>query len=630
MGIFSGINTRTIISTLLVSVILCAVSCGVLTTYGYSTDYTTLIVWTEGGKFLGLLPRQWWSNSIVKDNYIYSSNGLLTLLSGKNMHFYDTRDLIIQNPSWTTEDLAAYVRDTITGLPGQSVLVMVGHGTQYAFAAYRYMGDFLYISDYSLPDSWTASTNNVSLVWAHEVRNALASKPIYDLPSVIILVFCNSLGDSLSFDKLMAPNTDSWQYAFKFLPSEQPLSLYGRELVGFLTLVKAKYDAYHGTYESAGHRFAKLFMNYSLIQGRPFHEAFRLALQNAEYSGYPVYLTSAYYQTIIKESYNYSAPNSEFSDEASAAVGYYYSYADPTPADLIVPKVLEQVRQFYPSIYDKLVRGNYTAKVLRHGKDFDIVGYGGEVLHLYDILWYPQSEGGDYVAATARVSDDFSHVYLTSLDVTYYSSPPPKEEIEDRLDTLANQIIREAEELGLGYEKLSDGYIMTYNGSYVYFPSAGPDPFKSPKPVWVKYGVETDGRKVLAFWVHNTFSLLSEARKIRSLKSVLAPHDAVRMAGLESAEARVRLAWIINGTLLRPVYIVKAGDDSAVIDAVSGDIISKYTVMPFGGAGTDYDANDNRNGGGIPDIALSQYVLVAVAVSTVVVLYLAWRRWRRG
>ncbi len=207
----------------------------------YSTDYVTLVAWTEGGYLYGYGPSQFWNATAIKNSYLYSSNGLVQNLSGKNLHLFDARDIIVANPYWSASDLSNNLTSLLANLPGQSVLIVLGHGTPYAFHAYKYDGVFTSGEYVPIPLTWANALHN-TLVWAYQINRTTSNKNIYELPSVVILGFCNSLGNTRSFDNLTNPSPDSWTYAYKFLITKNPYYVYGRAIVGFLTHVNILYS----------------------------------------------------------------------------------------------------------------------------------------------------------------------------------------------------------------------------------------------------------------------------------------------------------------------------------------------------------------------------------------------------
>jgi len=617
-----------------VALIIAIVSTTILPIHmkGYSTDYVTLIVWTEGGYLYGQGPSQFWNITAVKDSYIYSTNGLVQNLSGKDLHLVDVRDVIVANPYWSAADLSNNLTSLLANLPGQSVLIVIAHGTPYAFHPYKYDGLF-YSGEYvPIPLTWANSWHN-TLVWANQVNQTTANKNIYELPSVVILGFCNSLGNTRSFDNLTDPSPDSWIYAYKFLINRSPYYVYGRAIVGFLTHVDVTYSKLSSgeiVAASPGIEFLSRFAYLYLIEGLRLDKAFVSALEWASYDGYASYLLSLYYGTTTNVTYTYPNPIPAFDDDAAGVIGYYASYADPTPKDAIVPKVLDELRQVSPLIYDKLVGSGVSPDLIPMGKQFDLISPTGRVLHAYDLYWRSSNGSPFDVVAGVYVSDDFSEVYLVFLDATFddRSAVPSINSLKKEFDTAVSHSIDRMVELGLSYKitQNDDGRIR-YAAYYASYPVLLPSVSGSltyPRPVEAGYQLIVDSSGVLwGISYINTASMLKGITTLKALNAEVNKDQVIKEMGLHT-NALIKEEWLLINATLYPIYVIEDHDKLFVVDAVTGKLMLNATMSSLGGGEV---VSPSPSDSGVPSLSDAAPYLVA-AVAAILFLFLALRRRR--
>lgn len=560
----------------------------------YSTDYVTVIVWSEGGYYwesspLYAKPSQMWNVTILKEGFV---SDLYQLLNSKDLHIYDIFFLINEYPQWNSTDLRDNITQTIANAPGQSVLIMIGHGTLINYTAYKYDGYFGYFTTFPyrpIPEEWVNS-DHLTVVNATDVKNMVESKPLYELPNAVILAMCHSMGYTVSFDNLYTPSNKSWTYAFRFLPSSNIYTLYGREIIGFLTNINIFYDPYGLTYNARGLDFIRSFIQYHYINDLPLSTAYVMALQEVQYNGLAVYLTSLYYGTVEKYSYNYAQDDTVFANEYAAVIGFYGNYVDPYPTDAIVSKVLEEIKGIEPNVYYAIVSSGIKPKINIKDSKYDIVGPSGDLLHLYSIVWSSHGEGPIDVGALVYADDSASHVYLISLNVNYLSHSIASRinEILSSLNQAVNSSLKTVERLGLSYVKQASRFSVVYEGSPVYIASAGTDPFMNPRRVMVDLKITTIPGSVLGFSLYNSASILSGLKGLDNFRPRITPEDSLKIAGLTSKDANVTLAWVIKGSDMMPIYMIKTSKEVIGVDAVNGLIIhreAKHALV--GGLGSE-------------------------------------------
>lgn len=545
----------------------------------YSTDYVTVVVWSEGGHYwdsspLYAKPSQMWNVTIVKEGFV---SDLYQLLNSKDLHIYDVFFIINDHPQWNRTDLGNNITQIMANVPGQSVLIMIGHGGPSNYIAYKYDGYFGYFTTFPyrpIPDEW-ANSDHRTLVNATDVKSLIESKPLYELPNSVILVMCHSMGYTVSFDNLYAPDNNSWAYAFRFLPSSNIYTLYGREIVGFLTNINIRYDIFGLAYDARGPDFIRSFIQYHYIDDLPLSTAYAMALQETQYNGFAVYLTSLYYGTVEGYSYNYAQYDTVFANEYAAVVGFYGNHVDPYPTDAIVSNVLEEIKGIEPNTYYAIISSGIKPKIDIKDSKYDIVGPSGDVLHLYSIIWSSHGEGPVDVGALAYADDSASHVYLISLNVNYLSRSISSrvDEIFSSLNQAVNSSLKAVEMLGLSYVKQGNEYDIMYEGFPVYVASPGPDPLMNPRRVMIDLKITTVPGSVLGFSLYNTASILNGLSALNEVRPKITSEDSLKIAGLVSRDANVTLAWVVKGSDMIPIYVIKTPKEVIGVDAVNGSII---------------------------------------------------------
>ncbi|GEM_PF-3104958 len=586
----------------------------------YSTDHVTVIVWSEGGHYwdttpLYAKPSQMWNVTVIKDGFV---SDLYQLLNSKDLHIYDVFFIINDHPEWGRADLGNNLTQTIANVPGQSVLIMIGHGTPSNYIPYKYDGYFGYFTTFPyrpIPDEW-ANDDHRTVVNATDVKDMIGNRPLNELPNAVVLVMCHSMGYTVSFDNLYSPANNSWAYTFRFLPSSDVYTLYGREIVGFLTNINILYDPFGLTYNARGLDFIRSFIQYHYIDGLPLSTAYATALQETQYNGLAVYLTSLYYGTVEGYSYNYAQDNTVFADEYAAVIGFYGNYVDPYPTDAIVSKALEEIKGIEPNVYYAITSSGIKPRVDVKDSEHDIVGPSGDVLHLYSIVWSSHGEGPVDVAALIYADDSANHVYLISLNVNYlsHSIASKVDEIISSLNKSVSSSLEVIERLGLSYVKQGSQYSVVYEGSPVLIASPGKDPLMNPRQAMIDLKTTTVPGSVLGFSLYNTVSILDELGNLNKVRPRITPEDALKITGLAPGDANVTLSWVVKGSDMIPVYVIKTPKEFLGVDAVSGSIIHE------GGKNTLV----GRLGGSIaqswqsPQLALVLAgVAVALAVSVV-------------
>ncbi len=248
--------------------------------------------------------------------------------------------------------------EEIVTAPSNGVLVTSGHSNPYGILVYRCRNS-LFAYNW-LPIPWDWAKNVEVSISALEVGNIIRNKPVWDIPSLVIIIGCNSGGYGSP-----AYSGSSWLWAFRFDDSDYPYYWYGRGFIGFLIPIYLP-----NTGESDSYRFIHEVLRLAIEQNYDLGEAVGQAVNMLKYSVYMDYITDW-----SGHSKNITYGN----DERALFVEGYYTSVDPSIEDEVVLASLEYLKTHLPQLYN-IVMNNDVKPITEKDIVFVDLNYTGYIV----------------------------------------------------------------------------------------------------------------------------------------------------------------------------------------------------------------------------------------------------------
>jgi len=347
---------------------------------------------------------------------------------------------------WTHDYNLTWLHNTvlseITNAPGGGALIAFGHTDPYNIMVYRFEITWSSLHYIEFPYQW--SIPSCVTITSSEVGNIVRSKPIWEMPALVIIIGCESGGDDEP-----AYSGQSWLWAFKFDDGDYPYYWYGRGFIGFLTDVW-----YPNLGEAKAYQFVKKVLELAIDQGRSLGDAVKEASDAVGYSVYMDYVIGwRRYQEYIDQG----------SSEVALFVGGYYTEVDPTFRDELIDTAIKYLQVNYPELYSIITKYGIKPTV-EEILTFKSIGY-----KKYTVSW---SIKGKISVIVKLVSNGVDHVVIgfnariVSPDKVMGSSDV--DSLVDKVKKEYNDTIAEIEKYGF---TLKEGTVrcIEYNGTRVVF-----------------------------------------------------------------------------------------------------------------------------------------------------------------
>ncbi len=248
-------------------------------------------------------------------------------LEGKYVSKFDVLYEISNHPDYDPDWLKSEVISAINSTPANSNLIMFGHMGPDNYVPYRFLWAYLATSFNPIPLEWAVPGDVI--VYTSDVNLVTLSKPVSELPGLIVLIGCSSLPDDA------VESNSTWAHTFKLSKWFYPYTIYWnqRGIQGFNNTIK-----------------------YTDTQILEFIDK---ALEYATYLPMGIALSRAGQDTgvnVVLEyytgRYTYVVDYLDFAGSVTAVfVGDYNLSIDPTLDNEAAEKVIGYIKMKYPLVY---------------------------------------------------------------------------------------------------------------------------------------------------------------------------------------------------------------------------------------------------------------------------------------
>ncbi len=340
-------------------------------------------------------------------------------------HYYDT--------NWLHDETL----NAITSASGESALIVFAHANPYGIQVFRFRYLIAAVNGYPTP-TWWAIPSSV-YISAYDVGNVIRNKPVWQIPSLIVMLGCNSGGYGSP-----AYGESSWLWAFRFDESDYPYYWYGRGFIGFLTKIWLP-----NTEEPASFKFIRKVLEYAINQGFDLGEAVEQAANTLQYSVHMDYVSG---WSRHQKDINFN------NGEKALFVGGYYTVVDPNLKDKLIQASLDYLKTNMPQLYN-VVTSYGIRPVVEKDLEFKKINYTS-----YIVEW--SVKGKIYIMT--RVITDGNKFFVVSVYTRLSKDVIDRGEISKLINdnySLINNSIDELKRLGFSIN-CSGGFIL-YNNTPV-------------------------------------------------------------------------------------------------------------------------------------------------------------------
>lgn len=484
-------------------------------------------------------------------------------LEGKYVSKFDVLYEIGNHPTYDPDWLKSEVINAIDTAVPNSNLIIFGHMDPSTYIPYRFIWAHLMTSFNSIPPSW-AIPGDVA-VTTGDVNTVTLSKPVDELPGLIILIGCKSLPD-------YAVNTDfSWAHTFKLSTRFYPYTIYWnqRGILGFNNTISYT--------DTAVLSFISKVLDYSTSMA--IGDAIRRAGEESRVNVVLEYYTGRY--THSTDNFDYGG------GDTAVFVGDYYLTVDPTFDTDVAERVIGYIRTRYPLLYSLLSNVSDGLIYVRAGKTpLNFPGFGQVTqleMKFRKNMTEPDAEV--FVWLSAYLWND----NILSLSITMVIKPHNSEaadwarELGDKTTKILEKtVIPSLMEKGLNPEVLNrskppdeiDLMVVPKIGNVTVY-VGGEAPAYTAVQIFDRVGLKNLNYLTIGF---TDTPYLTNVVIGNSTKGFMIPKmEAIKSLGLGNAKPEIIKAYAIMPQGLVPAYIIRYSDDAGahirVVDASTGTVL---------------------------------------------------------
>ncbi len=521
-------------------------------------------------------------------------------LKGKYVSKFDVLYEINNHPTYDPDWLKAEVINAINTTAPNSNLIIFGHMNPSTYTPYRYLLNYLIGIGAPIPDSWAVP--GVVEVFTSDVDTVTLSKPVDELPGLIILLGCKSLPD-------YAVNVNySWAHTFKLSTRFYPYTIYWnqRGILGFNNTIN-----YNDTTVLP---FINNVLDYSTTVA--IGDAIKRAGEESRVNVVLEYYTGRY--SYVTNYFEYGG------EDTAVFIGDYNLTIDPTFDNEVAEKVIGYVKTKYPLLYSLLSNVSDGLMYVRAEKTLlDFPGFG-QVTQLE--MKFKKNMTDPDAEVTLWLSAYLWNDNILSLSITTVIKPHNSEAVDwaralgdKTTEIIEKTVIPSLKEIGLNLEVLNrskppheiDLMVVPEIGNVTVY-IGGSAPAYTAVQIFDRTGVNDLNYLMIGFT--DTPCITNVVRESNARGFKVSEDDVIRSLGLSNAEPKIIEAYAIMPQGLVPAYIVRWSDDAGahvrVVDASTGAVLYS-SDGGLGGAGAPISVPVAPNS--LAVVGLAAAILVTVA-----------------